>query len=109
MKKAIIVCTVAIMLFGVALFFAHIHTVSNGPQQYPSPSQIKDNEKYLIDINTATADELQQIPGIGPSIAANIITYREENGPFTEYVDLLNVDGIGYKKLGDMLEYIIIK
>lgn len=52
-----------------------------------------------IDINTADAGTLEQLPGIGPVISKEIINYRTENGPFFCMNDLLNVPGIGVKKL----------
>ena len=50
-----------------------------------------------FDLNTATIDELQQIPGIGPKLAAAIIEERERNGPFRGPEDLTRVNGIGSK------------
>ena len=48
-----------------------------------------------VNVNTASADELDQIPGIGPTAAQKIIEYRTANGPFTRIEDLLKVPGIG--------------
>jgi competence protein ComEA len=48
-----------------------------------------------LNINTATQEQFELLPGIGPSIAARIITYREENGPFAQIEDIMNVSGIG--------------
>lgn len=50
-----------------------------------------------IDINQATQEEFETLPGIGPSKAAAILAYREEHGPFKAIEDLMNVSGIGQK------------
>lgn len=52
-----------------------------------------------IDLNSASADELDELPGIGPSTAAAIVTHREQIGPFSSVDDLLAVRGIGPAKL----------
>jgi len=49
----------------------------------------------LVDINIATLDELEKLPGIGPTAAQKIIDYRTTNGPFARIDDLLKVPGIG--------------
>lgn len=49
----------------------------------------------LININTADAEELEGLTGIGPALAGNIIEYREENGPFESIADIMDVSGIG--------------
>ena len=51
-----------------------------------------------IDINKATASDLQKLPGIGPSLAKQIVAYREKHGPFTRSEDLMAIKGIGLKK-----------
>ncbi|WP_193106842.1 ComEA family DNA-binding protein [Brachybacterium sp. FME24] len=48
-----------------------------------------------IDLNTATATDLEQLPGVGPAIAQRILEHREKNGPFTSVDGLLEVSGIG--------------
>jgi competence protein ComEA len=53
------------------------------------------NVAYALDINTATAEELQALKGIGPKRAEAIIRYRAENGPIRSAQDLLSVPGLG--------------
>jgi competence protein ComEA len=52
-----------------------------------------------IDVNTATAEQLEQLPGVGPTIAAAIVNRRERAGRFATVDDLLDVPGIGPRKL----------
>lgn len=61
-----------------------------------------------ININTATAEELTQLKGVGEAIAAKIVAYREENGPFSSPEDLMNVKGIGPKILSDNMDMITV-
>src|SRR5215211_7643973 len=53
------------------------------------------NTTELIDINTASAAELDTLPKIGPTLAQRIIDYREQNGPFQQIEDITNVTGLG--------------
>lgn len=61
-----------------------------------------------LDLNTATASQLQMLPGIGQVLAQRILTYRQENGPFTTTEELMNVDGISTKRLEEILDYITV-
>lgn len=58
------------------------------------------------DINTATSQQLQMLPGIGETLAQRIIDYRTEAGPFEAVEDLMNVNGIGSSKLEQIRPYI---
>lgn len=49
----------------------------------------------LVNINTATVDELDTLPGIGPSTAQKIIDYRVQHGPFSQIEQIMDVSGIG--------------
>lgn len=81
----------------------HVHIPITG-----EPEMIVDGSSFPLDLNTATASQLDEIPGIGPVLAEAIVTYREQNGYFTSLGDLLNVSGIGEAKLNEIMEYLII-
>jgi competence protein ComEA len=66
-------------------------------------------EVQKININTASAEELAQLKGIGPSHAAKIVAYREKNGPFKMPEDLVQVSGIGQKTFEANQELIIVE
>lgn len=62
----------------------------------------------MININIASVSDLTQLPGIGETLANNIITYRKDNGPFGSVEELLNVEGIGTKRLTALKDYITV-
>ena len=62
-----------------------------------------------ININTASAEELAQLKGIGPSHAAKIVAYRDKNGPFKMPEDLMQVSGIGQKTIEANQEFISVE
>jgi competence protein ComEA len=62
----------------------------------------------LININTATALELEALPSVGPSTAQAIISFRTKNGPFGKAEDLLKVPGIGDGKLAAMKPFVAL-
>ena len=59
----------------------------------------------LININTATKEELETLPGIGPKLAQRILDYIQEHGPFETMSQLTLVDGIGPEKLNDIMDF----
>ena len=62
-----------------------------------------------VDINTATAEDLQKVPGIGEALARRIIEFREEHGRFEKVDDLLNVRGIGVASLEKLRHFVVVK
>ena len=61
-----------------------------------------------IDLNLASKEDLEALPGIGPVLAGRIVDYRQRRGPFKNIDDLENVSGIGPKKLALIKPYLII-
>jgi comEA protein len=72
-----------------------------------TPSE--ETEENRVNINTASASELDALPGIGPVLAQRIIDRRTERGPFTSVEELLEVDGIGQATLDGLREFITVK
>ena len=61
-----------------------------------------------VDLNTGTAKELQQLPGIGKGLAKRIVEYRTANGPFKSVEELMQVRGIGKKTFAKMKDRLAI-
>lgn len=62
-----------------------------------------------LDLNTAGAEELAELPGIGPVLAERILAYRTEHGPFASREELLEVEGIGEGKYSALEGLITVK
>ncbi len=62
-----------------------------------------------VNINTATALELEELPGIGPKTAQRIIEWRKEHGKFLKVEDLMAVKGIGEKKMAQLKPLITVQ
>ncbi|HTY38164.1 MAG TPA: helix-hairpin-helix domain-containing protein [Bacteroidota bacterium] len=69
--------------------------------------QIKTGE--TVNINTASADELKALPGIGATLAARIVAYRDSEGEFESVEDLQNVKGISKKKLEKLKPFVAVQ
>ena len=74
--------------------------VGGGPQKKPPT--------HPIDLNTATAEQLQELPGIGPTTAKAIIQFRKKSGPFKHVEDLLAIHGISRARLEKLRPYVTV-
>ncbi|HET7150724.1 MAG TPA: helix-hairpin-helix domain-containing protein [Candidatus Acidoferrum sp.] len=74
----------------------------------PHSSARKKPPARPVNINTANADELQQVPGIGPATAQKILQMRKSYGPFKSVDDLLAIRGLGQKRLDKMRKYLTV-
>jgi competence protein ComEA len=82
-------------------------TVLGADDNHSSPTS-EEQQTGKININSATAAELDSLSGIGPTKAQAIIDYRNQNGPFRSIDDLLNVTGIGPKILETIRDQITV-
>ncbi|MBI5929120.1 MAG: helix-hairpin-helix domain-containing protein [Chloroflexi bacterium] len=72
----------------------------------PAPTP---NAPRVVNINEATLDDLDALPGIGPTTAQAIIDYRTANGPFESIEELLEVEGIGEGTLNKIRDYVTVE
>lgn len=80
--------------------------ISEDPLGQASPDPA--SQAGLININTASLAELEQLPGIGPTIAQRIIDFREFNGPYTSIDQLASVTGISESMVDELRELVTI-
>lgn len=88
---------------------AYITSESGNNVIIQTVSTEKNGGNGKVNINTATQNELENLPGIGPSIASRIIEYRQQNGKFNKIEDLQNVKGIGDAKFNNVKEYVTVQ
>ncbi|RLQ85989.1 helix-hairpin-helix domain-containing protein [Mycetocola zhadangensis] len=61
-----------------------------------------------VNLNTATSEQLEELPRLGPEMASRIIAWRDANGPFTAVEDLMNVTGIGEKTFDALKDLVTV-
>jgi competence protein ComEA len=88
---------VSVLMAGVAQ--THAQTASGKSESRPLAT---------VNLNTATAAELETLPGIGASTAARILEYRQKNGPFKKIEELMNVQGVGEKSFLKLRQQITV-
>ena len=85
-----------LLMLASFLLVASLHATSKKPPVHP------------ININSASSEQLQQVPGIGPATAGKILQMRKSYGPFKSVDDLLAIRGIGPKRLEKMRKYLFV-
>ena len=97
-EKALIFAAAVIIAF-TAGFIIGRKTASTRVVVDSAPSEVSSvrpsPDKALININTADAEELSSLPGIGETLSGAIISYRDKNGPFKSIGEIMNVEGVG--------------
>src|SRR5438552_16372564 len=85
-----------LLMLASFLLVASLHATSKKPPVHP------------ININSASSEQLQQVPGIGPATAGKILQMRKSYGPFKSVDDLLAIRGLGAKRLDEMRKYLTV-
>lgn len=115
------------LMAALCLAFAMVVFLPGAGRAAPQPAEEAEQERTLrgaddptrtalellpgevLDLNTATAEELQKLPGIGPALSQAIVDYREEHGPFHSVEDLLQVPGIGPGRLDNIRDLVRVE
>ncbi|MGH9462982.1 MAG: ComEA family DNA-binding protein [Vicinamibacteria bacterium] len=84
MKKAMLVL-ISVVLLGV------------GSNAFSQSASTNASDEAQVNLNTATVEQLVELPGIGEAVATRIVAYRDANGSFGKIEELMNVRGIGEK------------
>ncbi len=117
-KNAMVMLTaLAAFLLTVSAYFFGRSTVRGVKVQSERPIPVQTEAvrsmpvpaQERININEATAEELQELPQIGETIAQRIVDYRTEHGPFSGISELMNVEGIGESRFEAIKDYVTVR
>ena len=95
-----------LMKIGAAAFVLVAIVAAAGGNSPAATNPAVKEKAELVDINSASAADLEKVPGIGPSLARRIVEFRDKNGPYSTVEDLLKIQGIGEKSLSHFREYL---
>ncbi len=95
-------------LLSIVLAAAAVPALAAPPPPSRSGSSAKPAPATPVDINTASAADLQTVPGIGKALAQRIVEFREKNGPFSQVDDLVKIRGIGEKSIVRLKPYLTV-
>lgn len=105
MKRLASIIFIFSFALGTLIYFSRIRDFT----QYKLDPKSDRVYSYQLNINLANQKEFVNLPGIGPSLAAEIINYREKRGGFKSVEDLLRVKGIGKKKFLAIKPYLTLE
>lgn len=114
--KIITFSAVAVAALALGLYLECCDKKEFVVKDVPTPSELPEDmgephydEEGRLDINTATAEEFQELNGIGEKLAERIITYRNEHGTFMAVEELTLVSGIGESLMEDIMDEICVR
>lgn len=118
-KKSLCWLLVTVFVLGCGFWYRHSWPLERISFSYPAMTYGQEvelaegfsrelYEESLIDINTATAEELMELPRVGETIAAAIVAYRQEHGPFETAEELMEVKGIGEVTFAQIKERVVV-
>ena len=94
-----------LLLLGLATSNGLCHESSSAP----TGATAAPTSPTPVDLNAASPEQLDALPGIGPALAARIVAYRDEHGPFTEVEQLNKVKGIGVRTLEKLRPLLVLQ
>ena len=97
-----------LVLAGVLVLVAGMAAAPSHAEQ-ASKSKAVASDEIRVNLNTGSAAELIQLPGVGEKVAARVVAYRKENGPFQKIEEIMNVKGIGEKTFTRLQPYLFIE
>lgn len=109
-ERVVVFGLIAVMLTGAALSFVRRQLMRNRPSievGIVSSESIK-LSSFPLDLNRATARQLEALPGIGPVLSQRIVEYRGVYGKFQNVSDLLKITGIGPKRLAAIERFVTV-
>lgn len=92
-KQALLIILLVICAGSMLSFFPQLSR-DRRPASYQKKQWTEQHPKPLINVNTASIEQLAALPGIGLTIAKNIVNYRQKHGPFMRWEDVRKVKGV---------------
>ena len=100
----------AVFLCGLAGLAAHDRAAAEPVEtQVEVPQEQLQPDLSPLNVNTASVEELTELPGIGTELAGRIVAYRQEQGPFQQIEDIMKVSGIGQGKFDAVKDRITVE